>query len=78
MFMIFFAQRLHYDANIDPMISLIPHFPHPTISYFIDIRPLEAYQRLTERPFPPIHHLENLENLEFLNQMLFRSFLKNQ
>ncbi|WP_176854872.1 hypothetical protein [Paenibacillus sp. OK060] len=61
------AQGLHYNANIEPMISLISHFPHPTISYFIDIEPIKAYQRLTERPSPPIHHLESLDNLEILN-----------
>lgn len=61
------AQGLHYDANIDPMLELIPHFPHPTISFFIDIEPEAAHQRLMKRKDPPIHHLESLQNLRILN-----------
>lgn len=62
------AQGLHYNADIEPMIELIPHFSQPTISYFINIEPIEAYQRLKERLSPPIHHLESLDNLQILNK----------
>jgi len=60
------AQGLHYDASIEPMIDIISRFPHPTKSYFIDIEPANAYERLQTRKSPPIHHLESLENLEIL------------
>lgn len=48
------------------LLDIISRFPHPTKSYFIDIEPANANERLRTRKSPPIHHLESLENLEIL------------
>lgn len=62
------AQGIHYNANIEPTLKLMNFFPLPDISFYIDIEPEVAYQRLVKRPFPPIHHLESLDNLIILKK----------
>lgn len=68
------SQGLHYKANIQPMIEMIKFFPEPDISFFIDISPENAYERLTNRLAPPMHQLESLENLKVLDQSYITIF----
>ncbi|WP_027085478.1 dTMP kinase [Cohnella panacarvi] len=60
------AQAFHYGADPKPITAHFKHFPVPDISFYIEIDPLEAHERLLKRVDPPIYDIESLDNLEKL------------
>jgi thymidylate kinase len=64
----FLAQAFHYKVKIGSIIGMLPIFPYPDISFFIDITPDEAFERLRKRTHPKMHHLETLDNLMILDE----------
>jgi thymidylate kinase len=62
------AQAKHYNAEPQPLVDLIKFFPVPDLSFYLDIEPTQAYERLAQRDFPKMHHLESLDNLEILKR----------
>jgi thymidylate kinase len=60
------AQGIHYGAQLKAVENLLHYFPTPDYSFYLEIEPECAYNRLTKRAFPPRHHLESLSNLNLL------------
>lgn len=61
------AQGIHYNAELKGFDQLIGFFPTPDFSFFLEVEPQQAYDRLSKRKHPAIHHLESLDNLIVLN-----------
>jgi dTMP kinase len=61
------AQATHMKARATPLRSLWELFPRPDISYFLDVSPEVAYERLRTRAEPPLHTAEALGELRILH-----------
>jgi thymidylate kinase len=60
------AQALHMKAHARALLDAWNEFPVPALSYFVDIPPAMAFERLLQRSGQPIHRAEQLEELETL------------
>ncbi|WP_121639585.1 deoxynucleoside kinase [Virgibacillus sp. Bac330] len=63
-----YTQSLQYNANPEVVSPLFEALPKPLISFYLDIKPENAENRIKKRSYPEQHKLESLNELKRLQK----------